>query len=118
MSDEPAIVREMLLSAWLADGPTVERVQVARIELRPAQATGLHFHPCDVVGYVTSGTIRFQVAGQEETTLRAGDAFFEPANREIPHFDNASADEPASFIACYLLPPGEERLVEMLQPDD
>jgi quercetin dioxygenase-like cupin family protein len=118
VSDERAIVREPLLSADLAEDPTIERVHVARIQLSAAQATGLHFHPCDVIGYVTSGTIRFQVAGQEETTLRAGDAFFEPANQEIAHFDNASADEPAAFIACYLLPPGEERLIEMLQPAD
>ena len=30
------------------------------------------------------------------------------------HFDNASEAEPAAFLACYLLPPGEDRLIEML----
>jgi hypothetical protein len=47
-------------------------------------------------------------------TLQAGDAFLEPANVRIPHFDNLSETEAAVFIACYLLPPGEDRLIEML----
>jgi quercetin dioxygenase-like cupin family protein len=47
-------------------------------------------------------------------TLQAGDAFFEPANVRIPHFDNASETDAAVFVACYLLPPGEDRLIEML----
>ena len=50
----------------------------------------------------------------EERTLCAGDAFHEPAGAPIAHFDNASKDEPATFIAFYLLPPGEDSLIEML----
>jgi quercetin dioxygenase-like cupin family protein len=112
---EPApITRESLLQAALAGATTVERVEVARVELAPRQPAGRHFHPCDVVGYIVSGAIRFQVAGEPETMLDAGDAFHEPAGREIAHFDNASSEQPATFIACYLLPPGEQRLIEML----
>lgn len=112
---EPApIVRESLLSAAIAGPTSVERIEVARIELAPSQASGRHRHPCQVVGYVVSGTIRFQIAGDAEATLEAGAAFHEPAGREIAHFDNASDQESATFVACYLLPPGEERLIEML----
>jgi quercetin dioxygenase-like cupin family protein len=111
--EPPPIVRESLLTAVL-DGAPVERVQVARIELAPGQETGLHVHPCAVVGLITSGTIRFRVEGEEEQTLHAGDAFHEPAGARIAHFDNASEGEPAAFVACYLLPPGETRLIEML----
>jgi quercetin dioxygenase-like cupin family protein len=114
---EPApapVNRESLLSAGLVGTASVERVEVARIELAPAQAAGRHFHPCDVFGYVVSGTISFQIAGEPETILEAGDAFHEPANREISRFDNASGQQPARFVACYLLPPGEQRLIEML----
>ena len=112
---EPApVVRESLLSAAMAGLTSVERIEVARIELAPSQAAGRHFHPCHVVGYVVSGTIRFQIAGEAEATLEAGAAFHEPVGREIAHFDNASDRQPATFVACYLLPPGEERLIEML----
>jgi quercetin dioxygenase-like cupin family protein len=111
---DPAIVRTELLTAALAGTPGVERVSVARVELAPGQPTGRHFHPCPVVGYVLSGSVRFQVAGEPEMMLGPGNAFHEPAGAEIPHFDNASDDEPVVFVACYLLAPGEDRLIEML----
>lgn len=108
------IVREPLLEAVLAGTPAVARVQVARIELEPLQETGLHRHPCPVVGLVTAGTIRFQPEGEEERTLCAGDAFFEPQGKRMAHFDNASASEKAAFVAYYLLAPGESELIEPL----
>ena len=114
VADPTPIVREGLLSAALAGGTPVERVEVARIELAPSQAAGRHFHPCHVVGYIVAGAIRFQVAGVTEAILEAGAAFHEPAGREIAHFDNASDARPATFVACYLLPPGATRLIEML----
>lgn len=111
---EPApVMRESLLSTAL-EGASVERIEVARIELAPSQATGRHFHPGHVVGYVVSGTIRFQIAGEPQVILEPGAAFHEPAGREIAQFDNASDRVSATFVACYLLPPGEERLIEML----
>jgi len=36
------------------------------------------------------------------------------ANTRVMHFDNASTEEPATFIAHYLLSTGDERLIEML----
>ena len=114
MPEGVPIVRERLLSAAMNGETPVEHVEVVRIELAPAQQAGLHRHPCPVVGYVVSGAIRFQVAGEPEVTLGAGDAFFEPANVAIAHFDNASDQVAATFVAFYLLPRGEERLIEML----
>ncbi len=114
MSSGQNIVRDHLLEAALAGETVVERVQVARIELGPRQEAGRHRHPCTVVGYVAAGAIRFGVEGEAERTLNAGDAFHEPANAPIAHFDNASDTVPATFIAFYLLPPGEDRLIEML----
>jgi quercetin dioxygenase-like cupin family protein len=109
------IVRVPLLDAALERRPEIGHVQAARIELAPEQETGRHRHPCDVVGYLAAGTIRFQVEGEAERILRAGDAFHEPSGAPIAHFDNASAHEPATFIAFYLLPPGEDTLIEMLE---
>ena len=83
------IVRVPLLDAALEARPEIGHVRSARIELAPGQETGRHRHPCDVVGYVAAGTIRFQVEGEEERTLGAGDAFHEPAGAPIAHFDNA-----------------------------
>jgi quercetin dioxygenase-like cupin family protein len=114
MTEPPPVVRQALLNATLQAETEIERVNVMRVELAAAQSTGLHLHPCPVVGWVVTGLIRFQVADGPAVLLRAGDAFFEPANVPIPHFDNSSQNEAAVFIACYLLPPGEDRLIEML----
>jgi quercetin dioxygenase-like cupin family protein len=106
--------RKTLLEAPLGQSPAIARCRMARIELAPGQAAGLHRHPCDVVGYIVSGTIRLQIEGQPEQRLRAGDAFHEPKDTLIPHFDNASRDELAVFIAAYLLPEDEDEVIEML----
>jgi quercetin dioxygenase-like cupin family protein len=82
--------------------------------LGPGQAAGLHRHPCLVVGYIAAGSIRFQIEGESERELHAGDAFFEPQNATIAHFDNSSDSETASFIALYLLSAGESRVIEMI----
>jgi quercetin dioxygenase-like cupin family protein len=107
----PQIVRTSLLAASLDGSPTVERVQVTQIDLGPSQAPGRHYHPCPVIGYVVAGRIRFQIDGEAERRLGAGDAFFEPANITVLHFDNASDQDSARFIASYLLPPGEDRVI-------
>jgi len=109
------IQRKALLTAALGRGRSIERVEVKQIELAPGQATGLHEHPCAVVGYVANGTITFQIAGESARRLGQGDAFFEPDNTRIAHFDNASVTEPATFIAFYLLEAKNQELIEMLE---
>jgi quercetin dioxygenase-like cupin family protein len=108
------IVRTLLLEAAFDDAPTIDHVQVSRIELAPGQHTGAHRHPCHVVGTVLTGAIDVRVADGPATRLLAGDAFHEPPATVIGQFDNASSTSPAAFLACYLLPPGETELIELL----
>jgi quercetin dioxygenase-like cupin family protein len=114
VSFEQPIERRSLLGVDLPRGLEVARVEVARVELQPSQVAGRHRHPCAVVGQILEGTIRFQVEGEEKQLLEAGRAFYEPSGTTILCFDNASAVRPAVFSAFYLLPPGEDRLIEML----
>src|ERR1700744_468016 len=114
MQPATQVKRTDLLSAQLEADPAIQRVQIKRIDLAPGQAVGLHRHPCPVVGYIAAGTIRFQIEGEKPFDLHAGEAFLEPKDATIAHFDNASDSEPASFIAFYLLGAGESRLIEML----
>jgi quercetin dioxygenase-like cupin family protein len=64
-----------------------------------------------------TGEIYFQIEGAAGRPLRPGDAFFEPANTRILHFDNASGGEGASFIAFYLLGPQKNELIRLLPQD-
>lgn len=107
------IRRKPLLTAVLSGG-SIQRVEIKQVELPPGQRAGLHRHPCPVVGYVAQGAISFQIQGQPIQHLRSGDAFFEPRDARVAHFDNASASDAATFIAFYLLGGDDERLIEML----
>jgi quercetin dioxygenase-like cupin family protein len=109
------IYRKPLFTAVLEQAKKVGKVEVKEIVFQPSQKTGLHFHPCPVVGYIAEGSVAFQIEGSEEKTLRAGDAFFEPANVKILKFDNASETKGMKFITFYLLDAGEEELIRMLE---
>jgi quercetin dioxygenase-like cupin family protein len=109
------IYRKPLYTAVLEQAKRVGKVEIKEIVFQPSQKTGLHYHPCPVVGFIAEGTVSFQIDGGEERTLRAGDAFFEPPNVKILKFDNASDSKGMKFIAFYLLDVSEEQLIEMLE---
>jgi len=108
-----AIVRKPLLTAIIEGQKLVDRVEIKEIEFVANQSTGLHLHPCPVVGYIAEGTILFQVEGQPAKVLKAGDVFFEPANTRIIHFDNPT-EERTKFICYYLLGKEDRDVIKML----
>ena len=112
MSQEKVSREDLLLA--LLDKETVSKVDIKKVVLPKGMAAGKHLHPCPVVGYVVSGSVLFQVEGEEKKVLKKGDAFYEPKNKVVLHFDNASADEPLEFIAFYLKE-GDEALIRMLE---
>mgnify|MGYP005751024259 CR=1 FL=1 len=104
--------RSDLLQASLKER-VVSSVKVIEIEFEAGQKGPYHRHPCPVVGYIVEGTCLMQVEGEPARILKAGDAFFEPADIPIIHFDNYSDSKPLKFVAYYLLN-GEEELIELL----
>ncbi|WP_439879672.1 cupin domain-containing protein [Pontibacter sp. MBLB2868] len=106
------ISRTDLLHAKLQE-QTVSSVKVVEIEFQGGQKGPSHRHPCPVVGYIVSGTCIMQVEGAPAQILKAGEAFYEPANTPIVYFNNYSKSEPLKFIAYYLLN-GNQELVELL----
>lgn len=95
---------------------TVSKVDVKEIILEPSQTAPLHKHPCPVFGYVAEGSLLFAVQGQKPKLLNQGDAFYEPADTPITHFDNASTNKPVKFIAFYLTN-NDKPLIEILPPN-
>ncbi|MGO4288358.1 cupin domain-containing protein [Chitinophaga sp. RAB17] len=94
--------RKQLLQQILP-ATTVEEVRMDEITFAPGQGAPVHHHPCEVYGYIVSGEILYQPAGEAAVLLHAGDAFRETAGREITLFKNAQDDQPATFVAVYLL---------------
>lgn len=109
----PVIERQQLLQA-LVDNRMVTNIDVRKITLAPGQKAGRHLHPCPVVGYIVSGTAFYEVEGDSAEMLPVGSAFYEPADRVIVDFGNASDVTPMTFIAFYLLN-GDQELITMLE---
>jgi quercetin dioxygenase-like cupin family protein len=109
---EYTIERRNLLAANLG-GRKVTTADMREIRFQPGQRTGRHLHPCAVVGYIVEGTAVYQIEGEAEQMLPTGSAFYEPADKVIAKFNNASTSETMTFIACYLLD-GEQDLIRML----
>jgi quercetin dioxygenase-like cupin family protein len=55
-----------------------------------------------VIGYVLKGAVRMQVKGGTEAVYRAGDSFYEEPNGIHMVSKNASATEPATFLAYFI----------------
>ncbi len=113
VSQSAAVTRKDLLTATLAAGTTVSRVEIKDVTLAPGVTAPLHLHPCPVVGTVTEGAIAFQIEGKPVQHLKAGDAFYEPAQARIARFDN-DGKSPARFTAVYLVCDGAQELVRIL----
>ncbi len=109
----PAISRKNLMMAPIDPARSVATVQVQEITMAPGQKAPRHLHPCPTIGMVTQGQITFEIEGQPAQILKKGDAFYEPANVAIAKFNN-DAQEPATFVAYYLLGPGETKTVALL----
>ena len=108
---EKTIVRKPLLTIPF-DNKNVTSVEVREVSLAPGQETGLHRHPCPVLGYILEGAAILRIEGQAEERFEAGSVFYEPAG-PVTRFDNASSSHPLKFVAFYLLD-GKQELIEML----
>jgi len=92
----------------IAGGKSVDHIDVQRFRLSPgARGTRATF-AAPFLGYVAEGTIVLQLGGGQQQTLTAGDTLFAPANTTIDRFENASATEPATLVAAFLLGPQDE----------
>jgi quercetin dioxygenase-like cupin family protein len=98
----PASQSRIALSRTLPpmDGREI-RVKVVDVTYPPGGANGSHSHPCPVVGYVLEGALRMRVNDGPEAVYRAGDTFYEGPGDVHRTSANASATEPARFLAYF-----------------
>ena len=76
----------------------VVQVEIGDFHFKPGQVAPIHTHAAPAVGYVAKGEIIYQVEGEKQQILSAGDVFYEPVGPRILRFDNASATEEAIFL--------------------
>jgi hypothetical protein len=111
---QPLRRRRRILAALLRRPKLLEQLLQDPGQRRPALRRWPAGDAAARPGLITAGAIRFQIEGRDDWTLHAGDAFPEPAATRMAHFDNVSETAPASFVVFYLLAPGEDRLIEIL----
>jgi quercetin dioxygenase-like cupin family protein len=109
MAQQKQLARKELLNAIVNQNVSV--VEIKEVTMAKGQEAPKHLHPCPVVGYVVSGNVLFQIEGEERIILKEGDAFYEPRNKTILHFDNALKDKPLTFVAFYLKEQDEENII-------
>lgn len=108
MAQQKSISRKELLNTALDQ--SVKSTEIQEITMAAGQGAPAHLHPCPVLGIIKSGEAVFQIEGQQKVVLHEGDAFYEPKNTTILHFDNASAEKPLIFTAIYLKEGSEENI--------
>jgi quercetin dioxygenase-like cupin family protein len=97
-----ARTRVVFSHALPALDPSHLQVTTVEVTYPPGGSSTPHSHPCPVIGYVLKGAVRMQVKGGTESIYRVGDSFYEEPNGVHMVSKNASATEPATFLATFI----------------
>jgi quercetin dioxygenase-like cupin family protein len=105
-TNNPQVTRVTLQRTRLDPAHATAEVEVRRITMEQGVAGGYHLHNGPVFGHILEGSAIYQIQGEPETVLRAGDVFYEPADTPIARFD--ATDEGVVFIGHFLLEEGQD----------
>ncbi len=83
------------------------QVTAAEVTTPPGVVDPRHQHPGFVLGYVLEGELRFQVAGEPERVVHAGEMFYEPPGSVHAVSGSASPTKPVRFLALILAEKGK-----------
>jgi quercetin dioxygenase-like cupin family protein len=84
------------------------QVTILELTYPPGTTSPKHVHPGFVLGYILEGEYRFQLEGEPEKVLSAGDVFYEaPGSIHLPS-GNASTIKPVRILALVFAEKGKE----------
>jgi len=84
------------------------QVTVLELTFPPGTTSPKHAHPGFILGYILEGEYRFQLEGDEQKLLSAGDVFYEaPGSIHLPS-GNASTTKPGRILALAFAEKGKE----------
>lgn len=78
------------------------KVRLLEVTYPPGATSTAHRHPCPVVGYMVSGTMKMQVSDGPLTEYRPGDTFVEMPTDVHRVAHNPSPDTPAVFTVAFV----------------
>ena len=86
LSNSSANALTMLLDQQLPVIPSPAEVMIATVELPPGDpGTPPHRHSGPLFGYMLGGEMLFELEGESERVIRAGEAFWEPGG-DVIHY--------------------------------
>lgn len=94
-------------------------VMTVTIELEPGSVgSGPHRHSGPVFGYLIEGELIFELEGEPERVIKAGEAFWEPGG-DMVHWQAANnlTSHPTTFLAVMICAPDREMLT-YLTPEE
>jgi quercetin dioxygenase-like cupin family protein len=103
----------MLLAQRPPFVPDGAEAMTVLIELPPGDpGAPPHRHSGPVFGYMLEGEMIFELEGEPERVIRAGEAFWEPGG-DVIHYQAANhlTDQWSRFVVVMLCAPGQEMLV-------
>ena len=106
-------VLTMLLAQQPPFVPEGAEAMTVQINLPPGDpGSPPHRHSGPVFGYMLEGEMIFELEGEPERVIRAGEAFWEPGG-DVIHYQAANnlADRWSRFLVVMLCAPGQEMLV-------
>ncbi|MDX3054280.1 cupin domain-containing protein [Streptomyces sp. NE06-03E] len=89
------------------------------IDVPPGDAgTPPHRHSGPVFGYVLEGELIYELEGEAEQVIKAGEAFWEPGG-DVIHYQagNNSDDVPVRFVAVMMCAQGKPMLT-LVEPEE
>jgi quercetin dioxygenase-like cupin family protein len=106
--DEQAVpvTRDVVLDVALPGLKSTDRVEVRRITMTADYRPGAHVHNGPVFGSIVSGSVWFELAGEEASLLVPGDVFYEPEGVVVTRFD--AGPDGATFLGYFLLEAGQQ----------
>ncbi|WP_372611401.1 cupin domain-containing protein [Halomonas sp.] len=125
MGTASALVAALALTPLLAAGETTQILQstlkgqeemeanIVRFDVGEDWVTDRHIHPGHVFVYVTEGSIKVDVEGEDPRSISAGEAFYETPDR--PMVARTLSSDGTSFIVFQMGPKGEPIMVS--QPE-
>ena len=78
------------------------KVHAIEVTYPPGATSTAHRHPCPVIGYMVSGTMRMQVSDGPVTDYKPGETFVEMPSDVHRMATNPSTDTPAVFLATFV----------------
>jgi quercetin dioxygenase-like cupin family protein len=89
-----------------------QNASFTELYIEPGKKGTPHKHPGFVLGYVIEGEFRFQITGEPERILRAGDIFYEPPGVTHLVSESASATKAVRVLAIVIADSEKKKLLE------